>query len=398
MFHTTEKVNRQMSMVTAYRLGIQKYKKDNKLGKDAEVPENERRRIALEAINDVELTNGAIAAGSAPELAQGNWTAPLFLFKRFGVQMTALLFNQLRNVAAPKGATKEESKAIRDIALKQAMGTWGAAGLAAGVSGLPFFAEIGMVYDLYAELFGEEDEQRDSFEAMVRKSMDGTYFNGLLNAATGLEIGSRVGLSGLIVRPPLTQMSDDPIKVVAEMVGGPLFGYAAGVTRGIKQINDGNVERGIESMLPAAAKNVVRSRRFATEGALSLDGNPILDELSTAQIIGQGLGFAPENLIETYTARTSFSRKQDAAKAKRSKLLKQYYDAYRYGLTDRREELLKEMYEFSKRNPNYKITISQLNRSMKTRARNDANAVAGMSVQDKAQREALKKEIEDMTK
>ena len=44
-------------------------------------------------------------------------------------------------------------------------------------------------------------------------------------------------------------------------------------------IGEGNVYRGIETIMPKFAKDLMRSARYMSEGARTLNGDPIMEDI-----------------------------------------------------------------------------------------------------------------------
>ena len=180
------------------------------------------------------------------------------MFKRYGVSMYYLLFKTARE--ALKGETPE----IRKAAMSQLAGIYGTAALFAGIQGLPMFGIAAMVYNMFA------DDDEDDFETATRKYLGELPYKGLLNYVTNVEVASRTGLSDLIIRDFGKQDSQTIALTMMEMLGGPVFGVASRVERGLDMIRDGNVQRGIENISPSSLSNTLKGIRYSTEGTTTL--------------------------------------------------------------------------------------------------------------------------------
>ena len=370
-FHHGERMNRQISMAAAYDLALNKMKSDGR-----KIDEAARQEAAIEAINVTEMTNGGIAAASAPRFAQDGPGKVVFLFKRYASAMYFMLGSlAYRSI---KG-----SDADRAMARRQLAGVFGGAGIVAGIQGLPLFGVLAMTHDLF-----KEDDEED-FETSVRQYFGEGMYGGLGNYLFGVDVASRMGLSNLVFRDRLIEKDQSILWTTAEMLGGPVIGTALQVERGFDQIADGNVARGIETAMPAAIRNVLKSGRFATEGAETLRGDPIIEDIGPGHIFAQAVGFAPADYTLQLQKNAQVKKIDRAVNEERTKLLKKYYVALRNadGLT--MSELLEDMADFNSRHPTVAITPKTIKRSMKQHMRTTAKMYHGITVSPRRRAEAL---------
>ena len=229
MMHQGERMNRQVTMIAAYNLELAKMKKEGRTIEDAAMVEAANRAIYL-----TELTNGGIAAAAAPLIAQKSAIGRLaFMFKRYGVSMYYLLFKAART------ALNGEDKPTRIAAMKQVGYIAGMTALTAGISGLPLFGAISMLYSAF------KDDDEEDLESIVRRGAGELAYKGLLNYTTGLEIASRMGLSDLIMRDVINENEKTlPVRLL-EAFGGPVYGTFTKFERGVDQLKDGHYYRGL---------------------------------------------------------------------------------------------------------------------------------------------------------
>ncbi len=377
IFHHGERLNRQVALMAAYDLELGAMRKAGRTINDAA-----RTEAAEKAIYVTELTNGGAIATGAPRYAQRNIGKVMFLFKRFGISMTYHLAKLTKE--AIKG-----SPADKLVARKQLAGTVGMAGIIGGAQGLPLMGAIGSVFDL---LFGDEDE--DDFDTSMRKFVGEGFYGGLGNYLLGVDVASRMGLSDLIFRDRLVQKDQSLFYDVFEMIGGPVVGTALNMERGMGMIADGNVERGVEAMLPAAIRNVLKSYRFSTEGAKTLRGDPIIEDIGAGHVFGQLLGFAPAEYTRQLQVNASIKRKERAAGTEKSKLYKKYYIASRNGDSAEMKAILKEMEKYNKKYPSTAITYKSFNQSMKAHQRTTSNMHHGIVINSRMRNELMEDSAE----
>lgn len=383
MMHQGERMNRQVTMIAAYNLELAKMKKEGRTIDDAAMTEAANRAIYL-----TELTNGGIAAAAAPLIAQKSAIGRLaFMFKRYGVSMYYLLFKAART------ALSGEDKPTRIAAMKQVGYIAGMTALTAGISGLPLFGAISMLYSAF------KDDDEEDLESIVRRGAGELAYKGLLNYTTGLEIASRMGLSDLIMRDVINENEKTlPVRLL-EAFGGPVYGTFTKFERGVDQLKDGHYYRGIETMMPSALANGLRSFRFATEGANTLRGDPIIGDISPFGIGAQLLGFAPADYTRQLEINSVVKGIDKAITDEKTKLLKRYYLATRMGDVDERMEVRDDLVALARKYPGmFKEGVeASIQRSMAQHRRTTKEMYAGITLSKGMRDELLElaREYED---
>jgi hypothetical protein len=363
IFHQAERLNREATLVAAYKLELDRLRKDKKTLSEADY-----KTAAELAIETVDMTNGGTSMSTSPRIAQGPLSSVIFMYKNYGIAMYYLMGKMVNEAflkAKPDGMSDKDWKAQKFAAKKQLAGLYGSSAMMAGVQGIPLFGVLAMVYNLF---LADDDEPK--FEEMARMWMGEFYFNGPLNAMLGVDVASRIGLSDLLFRDGVVRDQDSAILSAIEMLGGPVFGVASRVERGIGLIGEGYTQRGIEQMLPSAIGNVLKGERFASEGMLTLRGDPITEDTGTLSEVGQFFGFAPAGYIRQLEENAARKRVDKSVSEERTKLLKKYYIAMRMGDSAEASDILDKMVKFGERHPGVAITgetiLDSMNQHMKT--------------------------------
>jgi hypothetical protein len=383
VFHHGERLNRQVSLIAAYNLELDRLNSDKATKAEKAMSQQEKEEFAANnAVYTTELTNGGIAAASAPRLAQSSLGKVLFMFKRYGVSMYYMLFKTARE------ALKNEDPEVRKAAMRQIAGIYGTAALFAGAQGLPLFGVAAMVYNLFA------DDDEDDFETANRKFMGEFLYKGLFNYVTNVEIASRTGLSDLIIRDSGKQDSQTVALTMMEMLGGPVYGVASKVERGLNMIREGNVQRGIENILPTSFGNIMKGIRYATEGTRTLRGDPITGEVNSWNIAAQAFGFAPADYARQLEINSRLKGIDKQVNTEQSKLKRQYFVAMRLGDQEEMNDIRDDLLKLGKKHPGLEITPGTINdvldRSMKAQERTTKRMVNGVAYSPK-----MLKEIEE---
>jgi hypothetical protein len=383
VFHHGERLNRQVSLIAAYNLELDRLNSDKATKAEKALSQQEKEELAANnAVYTTELTNGGIAAASAPRLAQSSLGKVLFMFKRYGVSMYYMLFKTARE------ALKNEDPEVRKAAMRQIAGIYGTAALFAGAQGLPLFGIAAMVYNLFA------DDDEDDFETANRKFMGEFLYKGLFNYVTNVEIASRTGLSDLIIRDSGKQDSQTVALTMMEMMGGPVYGVASKVERGLNMIREGNVQRGIENILPTSLGNIMKGVRYATEGTRTLRGDPITGEVNAWNIAAQTFGFAPADYARQLEINSRLKGIDKKVNTEQSKLKRQYFVAMRLGDQEAMNDIRDSLLELGQKHPGLEINAATINdvldRSMKAQERTTKRMVNGVAYSPK-----MLKEIEE---
>ena len=355
VFHHGERMNRQVSMVAAYRLELEKMRKGGK-----ELTTEDRQAAAQEAIRLSELLNGGASANSAPLLAKNSIGKLVFMYKRYGVSMYYMLFKTTRD------AMVSEDPQVRAAAKRQIAGIYASTALLAGVQGVPMFGIVAALYNL---IFKDDDD--DDFETAARKYMGEGKFNGALNYFTGTAVANRIGLTDLLMHDTGYRNQDNAVLGFLQLFGGPVYGVADRLTRGAKMMMDGETMRGMEQLMPAAFGNALKGYRFATEGANTLRGDPIVGEVGIGHSLAQAVGFAPADYMRQLEENAVEKNMERRTLEKRTNLLRKYYVALRAGDSDAASDHMEKLIELGQKHPGLvtpKVIKDSLAQHMRTTA------------------------------
>ena len=377
--HHSERINRQTSLFAAYYGALGKMSPEQRTDPDSLV------KAAQEAVYDTETANGGMAAAAAPKLARNSVGAVVFMYKRYGVAMISML-TQLAYRAA-KGSPAE-----RRVAMAQLAGIFGAAGLMAGVHGMPGFGMVTTAMDVAMRSLGmDPGGEDDDAKTMVRAYLGEPYYKGLINYFTGVNVASRIGLSELIYRESIMDR-DYPLPFqVLEQFGGPLVGITLNSTRGLGQIHTGIVEgdmtqfsRGLETISPATIKNMQKAARFYREGgAYTMDGKPIVKDFSTGHLMGQFFGFSPTRYSVQMENNRLIKRRDKAQRKRRQGVYDMFARAYYDGDSDGMRRAIQRMTEYNRLYPQTPILLNNLMQSLRRRSKNRSTAYHGLTLNPK---------------
>tara|TARA_R110000796_G_scaffold162799_1_gene279742 strand:+ start:45 stop:3098 length:3054 start_codon:yes stop_codon:yes gene_type:complete len=312
LFHHAERYNREVAMTSTYMLELDRLRTNNG-GKALSL--SQKQDAARMAVSETEFTLGATASAGRPVMAQTGLGNVAMLFKRFAISKYHMMATMTNNAFEAGGDA--QTKENRRIAQKQLGRFFLTTGIFSGLAGMPLMGAIGALYDLFVS----DDE--DDFDAMLRKSVGEGLYKGLVNTALGVDVASRIGLNSLLYRPPIIEKDQAQLWTLLEQLGGPVVGIYLSAERGIDSISEGEILRGVEAILPSAARNVVKGgKQIITGEVTTRRGNAVVEDIGIAQILGQFAGFANADLIKQYEINKNERRKSGYLSKKRTKLLR----------------------------------------------------------------------------
>jgi len=361
-FSATERYNRGVTAVAAFDLA-----------RAQGMSEADAIKYAVTTVKDINTSGMAV---TAPKYMQSPVGRVFFTFKSFvwnSAFVVARAFHQ---------AYKGESPEVRRIAQRQLLGIYGMAGAFAGVKGLPFFGFAETVAQMLNALFGDDDEPFN-FDEEMRNFFGELLYKGPTNFLTNLEIANRTGVAqDLIFRDDPRGIAEHGYVLSAmKNAFGPAGSYLIGAERGIKAMNEGQTMRGIESLVPSWVRNGMKGMRYMSEGAVTLKGDPIEEDIGAYNSLMQIIGFSPASLSSTYE-KTSAAKGYDREVAQRKQRLLNKYDMARTAgdsdlMAETREEI--EAFNSKRTNPKDRITGDTLSRSQKARQAAEKNMINGVT-------------------
>jgi len=191
---------------------------------------------------------------------------------------------------------------------------------------------------------------------------------GVISQVAGVDLGSRLGLNDLWFRD--SRSSPDPTTAMlykAASLAGPFASIATGISDGVKQMQEGYMERGLETMSPALIKNIMKGIRYGVTGhAESLKGSEV-QKLSAYQAGMQIIGFTPEALAQQQKANIEAKNAEQKILQKKKDLENQFYIAWLNEDEETKDKIFEKMVDFSSKHPGQRFTSKGLKTSIKNR-------------------------------
>ena len=360
IFQNSERANREITLIAAFDLA----KKSGK-SLDASIEE------AIALVNDA---HGAALAETGPRFFQQGIGKIAFTFKRFSqaqIYLLGRLFHQ---------AFKGYDKKTKEIARKQLLGIAGMSYIFAGMQGMPLYGAVSML----ANMLADDDDEPFDMDALVKDSFGDIGYKGPVNALLAVDIASRTGFNGLLWRDDPKRLAEiGPSLYAIEQAAGPAYGAFRNAERGLKLVQEGEWERGMEALVPSFVRNGLKAFRLGTEGALTKDGVKITDDIGAYNVFMQIFGFNPAALAEAQARGGAEKRAERAIMDRRAALMEKSFMARQENDNDGLQDINEAIGKFNQKNPEVAISAKNLKASFQSRIRHMNESVDGVYLNPK---------------
>ena len=414
-FHHAERLSREIMGMSAFELAYAAALK---------------RKLSPDAAFNVAVEEASLAVDEAmfnysesnkPRLFRNPLLKAPLQFLTYPLQMTSFL---VRNTW---GMIKASPAQDRMQAAQTLFTTLGMTALFAGLSGLPYplyYALIGMM-DSYRELMRTDIEDDDDMEMF--KDMDEAgnplgkrnmqlwftnwaiphYFGngsdiakfldlseeqaqtlalavnrGPISALTGIDFGSSMSLNGMWFRDDVpADTNRAAFTNMAVSMLGPVGGMGENMFSAFDDFEAGRISQGWEKLTPAMFRGPVAAARLAGEGSKTPSGAEILpsEHYTTGKLLAKSLGFADTEETAIRKAATQAKRIDVEVSKERTAALAAV-DRADIEDTDAIAAAFEKIVEYNNRNPFKPIRNSDINESLRGKARARASAIQGVSV------------------
>lgn len=394
-FQNTERFNREVTMIAAFRLEMEKNRSEGRTGRAVE------QEAIDKAIRLAEKANSETLTELSPRVFQHPVLKIALTFKRYARAMYALQLSLLRDAlegsrtdtTGMNPQEKAEAEAVdrefRKVAIKQWLGTVGGAFVFAGIQGLPFYGLAttlaAAASAISAAMFGDADDEITDPEEDRKQALGALAMRGPVSELLGIDIASRTGFNGMFWRDDPRRLDEIGIEYFAleQFLGAP---WASIRTRidAIRDFQEGYYDRALEKAMPVAARNFLKTWRYIQDGVTTKDGKPITEDLDAYELFMQAFGFTPTQ-VQKASARAG-ARKEIVNEVieRRQALFKNAYAAWSQG---DQEGYIKALQNISKWNKtqtaaefNATIDWDELEQSFKQRGRAEEEALDGVSI------------------
>ena len=372
MFHHVEQYNRQATLITTYLLEMDRLNTTD-AGKGMSTAQKQAAASEF-SMEETQRMNGGTNLETTGRIGQRHIGRVAMMYKSYGVRMYSTMLT-----SAKRALDKNEDPEIRKIAFKQLVAVHGSALFFAGVRGVPLYGAFTVAANM---LLPDDDDDADT---IVRKHLGEGWFKGGLTALTGADVSARVALSGLLFQKNRYNHDASAEETLGFYLGGPAWSTLKGVGRGVVDLTEGNLLRGVEGISPAAFKAALKSYRFATEGAKTRAGDVIYDDFSAPEIMLQSLGFSPKEYTRRQEQNMESKRQEREILTPRKKLFKRVDKAIRESDAAALQDARKDIVEWNKKYKGaayakIRIDADDLKRSAKSSASTRKTMVNGVTL------------------
>lgn len=365
MFHHTERINREATFLAAYRMA-------RKRGLDHKNAIRKASDLTWDSHYDYQNS-------SRPAVMHSNTGKALLVFRNYSMNMLADLAYTAYEMINPRN--KQERKEART----QMLGLGATLAFNAGIRGLPLFGLLMALASMFTD-DGEdpEVELKKTLLQHLPKQMVGMMMDGVPGYLSGVELSGRIGFGDLWFRSDdMDREGDQAYLYWMQQVMGAAAGVPYNWYRGAGQISDGYTWRGIETMVPKAIKDPMKAYRYYSEGVTTKNGDPIVDDVDGWNVAKQALGFTPAKVTEQYKLNSYNMNKQKEIVAERSKLLGDYYKAWKAGDEKKSDQIIDKMRAYSEKYPEMRIDGDAVRSSLTRREKYRGSSLGGMNYNQK---------------
>ncbi|WP_295385105.1 PLxRFG domain-containing protein [uncultured Thiodictyon sp.] len=369
-FQAAEVINRDVTLLAAYRLG------------------RAAGLTHVEAVAKAELatwdTQFDLSNTNRARWMQSDVAKVMLMFKSYAQHTTWLMGRNL--FLSIKGETPEVRREARTLFA----GVLGMTGLFAGTLGLPMVGTLFAIANLAAAAFGDDDEPWDAeteFKNWLARTFPSSVADiiarGGMNKATGMDWASRVGMNTLWWRDADADMTGaKTFQSIEEQLLGPVPSIASSPFKAYDQIMNGEWEKAAEAVSPKFLRDLLQATRYATKGVQSSKGAPVLEpgDLNPWQLIWKGLGMNPDELAVRRDANNAIKLYEGRILDRRSRLMTAYALAIIHQDADAQGALYPKIVAFNKAQPAMPITPRSVRTSVRNREKLVATAEHGMSI------------------
>ncbi|UJS26292.1 PLxRFG domain-containing protein [Thiothrix winogradskyi] len=381
LFQRAEVVNREVTALAAYRLARQ-------AGKPHDV-------AVLMAFDLTVTSHFDYSNANRARIMQAPHMKVLLMFKSYSQHMLFYLLKNARDWG--KGDVKARGRLLGLLGVTFVLG--GVSALPLGFTGLALGAMVAggkfsagkqvqgyvimaALAVLAAAMWGDDEDWTEEMRQAVLEyggeDMEALLFRGAVNAGLGIDLSSRIGIGELLVRSPDRELEGKDLALhYLEQAAGPGIGYFLGLPVAGALWADGHGDRAAEKVVPKFVRDPLAALRWASEGVLGLNGDPVVENLNAWELFWKANGFTPDAVTQQYEL-IGYDKRQESRTAKsRQRVLNQYWLASLHGDVEGMSEAMEAAMAWNIDHPLEKpIDGKTLARSLKARANHRAKVAA----------------------
>jgi hypothetical protein len=366
MFNAMENHNRMTTFVAGYRLGR---------------TQGMSHTDAIEHAADMTWSaHFDYNSENRPRVLQNDVIKVAALFKQYSWGVTYRLAREARNMF-----DAELSPPDRTVAKKTFAGLLGRCFMFAGATGLPL---AWLANSVASAILGTKDRPVDAeaeahayLAQHIGQTAADAVMTGPVGAISGASLSGGASYSDLWYRSP--SRDEDPADTTKDAIVQATGAIPSAVVNGAEgwgMVKDGQIERGVEHMVPPELAALMKTYRYSQEGAKNLQGEDVMsrDEISNKDLFLQSVGFTPQALADRFAENNALKNITKEIQQRRADIMNRL--AVAVGVDDETEtkRAYAEIDEFNKENPKYPIDYRSIHESMHNKLKDAAEAVNGV--------------------
>ena len=168
-----------------------------------------------------------------------------------------------------------------------------------------------------------------------------------------------------------------------QMLGPTIGGIGLNFASGYDKMAKGDWLGGIQTVTPAAVKNLVKTYAEATRGITTSSGEEIVpaDEFTHFELAVQAFGFSPSRIGQAYNARSAVKNVQSELSNRRAQLLQRYFANAMSG--DDNGDVLEDIQAYNRSNPINAITGEIILKAMRQKQKARLKKERGLALSRK---------------
>jgi hypothetical protein len=410
LFHHTERMVREVTFMTSYRLYRDEINPDTKKKYTHEeaLPLAEAETyLALGNYHASERPRGLLATAERSVLINAHKPLgrSLLQFKMFPAFVTTFFIRNAYRMFAGLDAKD------RATAMTQFFGTLAMSGALAGYVGIPGASMMmGVIQGMMNAIRWAKDDEDEEEDPLGERDLEFSFRNkwlpetfgnvkvgdhtldeildrGLLATMTGYDISGSLSMNNMWF--PEVKESATATAAVQEYLMS-LAGPGASLTlkqvpKAIDYFNKGEILRGFEQLSPAFVRGAFTAERYEREGATTSSGAIIKDakEFTDGQLWAQRFGFATEGLVAQREAIFHLQGEILKVKRERTAILDRLEREIDKGSDEDVDKAMTKLFKFNANNPYDAIKYENIKASLKKQIERKMMSDRGMPIDKK---------------
>lgn len=400
LMHASERMSQELLAYMSFNLNQKQARKEymktlgyksaiNKLQALRDFDNANFQKWVDRAVMDTHESLANMTQLNRPPAMRGSFGKAVTQFWMFGVHNTILLAKNLKRMIAPL------PDQTRTEAAKIFFGIMGTTVLLGGASGLGLgLTFIGFLMGVWDDWWEDEDKKRgnrpenlrdlsflDWFKGTWLPNMIGGFIDkgtdegkktvdeltalvarGGLNAATGADFSSRIGILNLSPRDAREGRNiRESVGLSIEGFYPPTLSQAISYAEGVQLWMSGDNQKAFEKVAPASVRSLAIAHRLADEGAKTNKGVPLqsADSITKGELIWRAVGFNSDKLADAQSTNYRMNQIEKNITNERLGILEKFKDADRRNDVDAYLRAGKEANKFNRMYPSFpRITQS----------------------------------------